>query len=198
MKTTGKVVIALIVIGAVVSLVTLFSGSRPVGSENLVGKPLPDFAAPLAGSGIELDSNIYTPAQAKANRAKPACAVVSRGSFNSCKGLKGLAILVFWNSHKADCVRQVDELQKVLARRPRVNAVAVAFENNIDDVTAAASQHHWKLPVAVDRDGAVSSLYAVTGCPSVFFIRDGEIRGVKLGLQSAVELSRQLDRYSNG
>jgi hypothetical protein len=198
MKTAGKVVVGLLVIGVLVSLVTLFNGKRPVGSENLIGKPLPDFASPLAGSGISGDSNIYTPAQAQANHAKAACDVTIRGSINSCDGLKGAAVLLFWHSGTSNCVKQVGILQDVLAKKPRVNAISLAFEDSMTSATAAFKRNRWRQPVAVDPDGAVASLYSVTGCPSTFFAQDGVIRGVKLGLQSPAQLTAEIEKYTDG
>lgn len=194
MNTLGKALIALLAIGTVISLVTLFAGSGPVGSENLIGQKLPDFAAPLATSDLDGDSNVYTPAQAKANDATAACAVELEGAFNSCRDLKGEAVVLFWNTSKDECVGQVDTLNELAAKNPGLNTVAVAFDNTKNSVRETTLERRWKIPVAVDRDGAAASLYSVTGCPSVFFAEDGVITGVKLGTQSAAELSEQIDR----
>jgi peroxiredoxin len=198
MKTLGVIVILALIGGVMYSLITLFSGDRPIGSENLIGKPLSDFAAPLAGSGIDGDANIYTPAEAQGGKAKAACEVKITGSINSCDGLKGAAVLVFWNTTKPECGEQVTRLQRVLAKRPGVNAISLAFEDSMASATAAFNEHHWKQPVAVDPDGAVSSLYSVTGCPSTFFSKDGTITGVKLGLMSEQQLSAAIDKNTDG
>ena len=194
----GKGLMALLVIAVIISLVTLFSGKKPIGSEHLIGKRLPDFAAPLAGSGIDGGANVYTPAQAKANDATAACDVQIAGSMNSCDDLKGAAVVLFWNADKKECVEQVDRLQAVLRNQKQVNSVAVAFGNSMGAATAAKNKHGWKLPVAVDDDGALAALYSVAGCPSTFFAKDGVIRGVKLGLQSTAELEAEIKRYTGG
>ena len=46
----------------------------------------------------------------------------------------------------------------------------------------------WKLPVAIDRDGAVAALYCGRRLPEHVLLRDGEITGVKLGVLSAAQL----------
>ena len=198
MRTAGKVVLAVLAIGVLVSLVTLSRGSRPVGSENLIGKPLPDFAAPLAGSGIDGDANVYTAAQAKAAKAKAACDVRIKGSINSCDGLRGAAVLVFWNSKKGECTTQLDNLQTALAKHRKLRVIAVASGDSMASATAAVNRQTWSFPVAVDPDGAVGTLYSAPGCPSVFFAQDGVIRGVKLGLQSAAQLGAAIDRNTDG
>ncbi|MFY9487994.1 MAG: redoxin domain-containing protein [Solirubrobacterales bacterium] len=192
MKTWGKVIVALVAIGAVVSLIQLRSGSRPVGSENLIGQPLPDFAAPLAQSGLRFDSNVFTPDQARLNKSTAACNVKLSGSFNSCDGLPGRSVVVFWNADRQKCIDEVDQVDKVLSELDGVSAVAVAFNQPIEEVAPVVRERGWKVPVVIDRDGAVSALYSVAGCPTVFFADDGEITNVRLSLQNAADLRREL------
>lgn len=193
MNAFWKVFIALLAIGIFVSLWTLFNGSRPVGSENLVGKPLPDFAAPLASGTQNADANVYTPAQAKALKSTAACDVNIPGAFNSCRDLKGDAVLTFWNTTKSECVRDVATLNDFAESHPDTNVVAVAFDQKESEVRKFMKTKDWKLPVAIDRDGAVAALYSVAGCPSTYFVHDGEITGVKLGVLSAAQLTQGLE-----
>lgn len=192
MANFWKIVIALLAIGVVVSLVTLFNGNRPVGSENLIGRALPDFAAPLATSSLQGDSNIYTPQAAKAAHATAACDVKLAGAINSCNALPGDAVLLFFNSGKGECVNQVSTLDKWARAHPKVHTMALAFDDNKTNTAAAVRAHGWKLPVAVDRDGAVASLYSVAGCPTTFFARDGQITAVKLAVLSPAGLDAGL------
>lgn len=194
MNTFWKVFIGLLAIGVIVSLVTLFNDSRPIGSENLVSKPLPDFAAPLASGSQNGDSNIYTPAQAKAARSVAACDVELPGVFNSCRDLTGSSIVLFWNTGKTECVAQVDALNGFLAANPKVDGVAVAFDQKESAVREFASGRGWRLPLAIDRDGAVAGLYAVAGCPSTFFVRDGTVTAVRLGELSQQQLAAGVKR----
>jgi hypothetical protein len=194
MNTFWKVVLAVLAIGVLVSLFTLFNGSRPVGSENLIGKPLPGFAAPLASSTQNGDSNVYTEAQAKAVKSTAACDVNLPGVFNSCEDLKGQAIVTFWNTTKSECVTDVATLNDFAADHPDVNVVAVSFDQTESTVRSFVGPKGWKIPIAIDRDGAVAALYSVAGCPSTFFARDGEITGVKLGVLSAAQLAQGLKK----
>jgi hypothetical protein len=194
MNTFWKVFLALLALGVVVSLFTLFMGSRPVGSENLVGKPLPDFAAPLASGTQTGDSNIYTEPQAKQLKATAACDVELPGVFNSCRDLKGSSILTFWNTTKKECVQDVETLNDFAAANRDVNLVAVAFDQKEDVVRDFVAGESWTLPVAIDRDGAVAGLYSVAGCPSTYFARDGEITEVKLGVMTTAQLKTGLAR----
>jgi hypothetical protein len=183
-----KVFLALLTIAVAISLWTLFNGSRPVGSENLIGRPLPDFAAPLASGTQTGDSNVYTAEQAKAVNSTAACDVELPGVFNSCRDLKGEAIVKFWNTTKSECADDVSTLNDFADAHPKVNVVAVAFDQSDTQVRGFMKNKDWKVPVAIDRDGAVAALYSVAGCPSTFFAHDGEITGVKLGVLSAAQL----------
>lgn len=192
MNTFWKVVVALLAIGVVVSLYTLFAGSRPIGSENLIGRPLPDFAAPLAAGTQNADANIYTAAQAKAVKSTAACDVDLPGAFNSCDDLTGGAIVKFWNTTKGECAGDVNTLDEFARANPDVNAVAVAFDQTEPTVREFVGTRDWKIAVAIDRDGAVAGLYSVAGCPTTYFARDGEITGVMLGVLSAAQLKQGL------
>lgn len=176
-----KALIGLLAIGAVVSFVMLTDDSRPIGSENLIGRPLPGFAAPLASGVQDADSNIYSPAEARAAHSVAACDVHLPGVFNSCRDLTGSAILTFWNTTKGQCAAQVAQLDRLAARSKTLNVAAVAFDQSAAEVREYLSSRKWTLPVPIDRDGAVAGLYAVAGCPSTFFIRGGTVTGVKLG-----------------
>lgn len=192
MNTFWKVFLALLLFGAMFSLWTLFNGSRPVGSENLIGQPLPDFAAPLASGTQDADSNVYTPEQAKAAKSTAACDVELPGAFNSCRDLTGEAVVTFWNTTKSECVNDVATLNDFAEAHPDTNVVAVAFDQKISQVRDFMKKKDWKLPVAIDQDGAVAALYSVAGCPSTYFVRDGEITGVKLGVLSAAQIEKGL------
>lgn len=185
-----KALLALLAVGALVSLYLLFGSDRPVGSENLVGKPLPGFAAPLSSGTLDGDSNIYTEPQARAARSTAACDVHLADTFNSCGAfMKGESIVAFWNTTKDACIDAMGTLDEFAEQNPEVNVVAVAFDKPKKDVAAVVQAEKWRMPVAVDRDGATAALYATAGCPSYFFAEDGRITGVKLGVLSADQLA---------
>jgi hypothetical protein len=192
MNTFWKVFTGLLTIGVIVSLVTLFSGSQPVGAENLIGRELPGFAAPLASGTQTGDANVYTEAQAKSLKSTAACDVNLPGVFNSCRDLKGDAILAFWNTTKRECVNDVATLDAFARRNKDVSVAAVAFEQTEASARAMVQKRGFKLPVPIDRDGAVAALYSVAGCPTTFFAHDGELTGVILGVLSAPQLTRGL------
>lgn len=185
-----KAALGLLVVASVIALITLFSGNRPVGSENLVGRPAPAFAAPLASGSASGDSNVYTEAQARAADSVAACDVRMPGVFNSCRDLKGTAILSFWNTTKPECVAQVDRLDGWAEEHENVAVAAVAFDQSEAEVRKKVKQEGWSLAVPIDRDGATAGFWAVAGCPTTFLIRNGEVKSVKLGELSEDALSQ--------
>lgn len=190
MKTLIRAVLGLLVIGVIVSLVTLYHGDEPVGSENVVGRDLPDFAAPLASGTQNADSNVYTPQQAEAARSIAACDVKVPGAFNSCRDLAGRAVLAFWNTTKPECARYAETLDRFAGEHQDVKVAAVAFDESEQAVREFVAAKSWTLPVPIDRDGAVATLYAVAGCPTTFFAESGKVTAVKLGVLSAQQLAR--------
>ena len=56
-----------------------------------------------------------------------------------------------------------------------MNFLSVDVRDDPQSVRDIAEEHHWKMPVGYDRDGAVSDLYRVGGCPTVAFAYPGGI-----------------------
>lgn len=198
MTTFWRALIGLLTLAAIVSLAALWRGSGPVGSENLVGEYLPNFAAPLAAGSQNGDANIYTREQARALDSVAACDVRLAGVFNSCRDLKGRAILNFWNTKKPGCTAQVQELAEYSKSHPDVAVAAVAFDQPESEVRGYLEDKNWKIAVPIDRDGAVAGLYAVAGCPSTFFVKDGTVTAVRLGSLSDEVLDRGVGSGSSG
>lgn len=194
----GALVAIVAIVGVAFSLVKLFSGDGPAGSERLVGSALPQFAVPLADSGLNLDANIVSREVAARSNGKAACDVRVTGAFVSCRDLTGRAVVTFWRRDKPVCVRQVDQLQKAFAGDDSVNTVALAFKETIGQVADVVADHGWTIPVAVDRDAAATELFLVSGCPSTYFVRDGRISGVRLGLLEAAALRREAGVKADG
>ncbi len=184
----GAVVAIVAVAGVAYSLVRLFNGQGPAGSEKLIGYQLPEFAAPLVGSGLDLDANVVSREAPARGDGRAACDVRVKGAFVSCRDLTGNAVITFWRLGEQVCVRQVDEMQRAFGDDKAVNTAALAFKEQLDPAATVVREHGWTIPVVVDRDAAAAELFLVSGCPSTYFARDGRITNVKLGLIGAKEL----------
>jgi len=60
-------------------------------------------------------------------------------------------------------------------------------------VRSLIEEHGWKVPAGYDRDGAVSNIYRVGGCPTFIYVRKGGVmKNASIGKTSAEELNAQI------
>lgn len=144
------------------------------------GHQLHYFAAPLATTNLVGDPNLDPPCtQARHDpRALNVCLEVKRAPL----------VLAFFVTGSDQCVRSVNALQALshsrAFRRGTVRFAAVAVQASRAETAALVRSHHWKIPVAYDRDGAVGSLYGVAVCPMLELAsRGGTVRDRLIGDQ---------------
>jgi hypothetical protein len=132
------------------------------------------FAAPLAGSSLRGDANVNPPCSILHHdpRAVNVCLLAQRAPL----------VLALFVTGSAACVREVDTLQAVSSRfrGSPVQFAAVAVRTGPSQARAAVRTHHWTIPVAYDRDGAVGALYGAAVCPLVELARRGGIVAARL------------------
>lgn len=159
---------------AVVIVVSAWQfASHGVGTTGVApGQPLRPFAAPLAASDLDGDSNLDPPCVAARHdpRALNVCLLAARAPL----------VLAFFVTGASQCVRQVSALQTLAASHPAVGFAAVAIGADHATTAALVRRHHWTIPVAYDRDGRVGALYAVAACPMVELSRRGGIVAARL------------------
>lgn len=122
------------------------------------GKRLHLFVAPLASSSLNGDANLNP-------RCDPAHPNLQ--ALNVC-GRTPLVLGLFVTG-SSDCEREIDTLQAVSRMFPanRVQFAAVAVQASRARAAAVVRSHHWTIPVAYDKDGAVGAVYGVAICPMV-------------------------------
>ena len=193
--------IAFLVLVVVATLNTI----RTEGGETLdAGTPLSAFAVPDARSGpLDRDAAIFqddcstseNPCPSDARRT-PACEIEARGAIRVCDLFDRPLVISFWFTRAADCVPTQDSLDRVASQyRGRVNFLSIDVRDDPEDVRQIAVDHGWRIPVGYDRDGAVSNLYRVGGCPSLVFAYPGGIVGFeKVGELSEGEITEAVQR----
>lgn len=153
----GLVGLTLVVVISVAFLTSHGAGSPGISP----GKRLHLFAAPLANSTLNGDANMSPPCTLARHdrRALNICLLVKRGPL----------VLAFFVTGSGGCEAQVSALQALSRRFPpsQVQFAAVAVRTGHHDAAAAVRSHHWTIPVAYDRDGAVAETYGVAVCPIV-------------------------------
>jgi hypothetical protein len=186
------------VVGVVVLAYITFNtlrteGLNPRGLEQ--GTPLPPFAMPLASSASDADANIATRADSGPDGARPACTVRGRAILNVCElAERGPVVLAFFAEPAERCDEEIDLLDRIRARHPRVQFAAVAIRGDRDDLRRRVRERRWRLPVGHDRDGAVANTYAVAVCPTITLAgRGGAIRDTVIGSQSPRRLEAAIE-----
>jgi peroxiredoxin len=158
-----------------------------------IGHELPLFAAPLATGPLDGDANV------KARASQPghtlACDVHESGAVNVCDLRKKPVVMTFMFTRLADCAPQLDRVERVRSEFPNVNFVGVIIRQKKADAAKLVRTHHWGFPVVLDRDGQVSNIYGIGGCPTTIFARKGgRVRATRLGNLSEAQLRAEVKR----
>lgn len=185
--------VAALILITVVLVHQLQSGTGTFIKGPKVGTRLPEFAAPLV-DGPNKDANVV-PRSSDSDVTK-ACDVRVPGSLNICDRWDKPVVISFLFLRGAKCEPQFDRLERVRRRYgDRVNVIGVFFERDLGRVRDVVKKHDWRFPLVVDRDGAVTNLYAVGGCPTtVFAARGGKVRDTRTGDLDERELNTLFGR----
>jgi hypothetical protein len=167
----------LIAVHTVVNKATLVRGIEP-------GHRLPPFAVPLALGNVAGDADVATHADAGAEGRVPACSERGAQLLNVCqlyeRGPVVLALFVDADS----CTGILSDMQALAPSFPGVQFAAVAIKPSRARLRRLVQSQHLTLPVGIDNDGAVATLYQVASCPQVSFAYPGGV------VQSAALLTR--------
>jgi hypothetical protein len=189
-------VVAVLLI-ALVTINSIRSGGG--GSQGVVaGHSMPPFATPLALSGLDGDANVARKAGQGAAGDRPACDVRGPEILNGCQlWEQGPVVLAFFATRGGRCIDQLDAIERLRARFPRVRFAAVAVRGDRDEVRGLVRGHHWGFPVGYDRDGALANVYHVAVCPQITFARrGGRVVDTTFGRLSDAELAAQVRRLA--
>ena len=124
-------------------------------------------------------------------RRTPACEIhVTGQAIRVCDLFNRPLVLSFWFTEGANCLptQDVARTRSATRYRGRVNFLSIDVRDDPSSVRSIASEHGWTMPVGYDRDGAVSDLYRVGGCPTVAFAYPGGI--LDFAKASIAELSQ--------
>jgi hypothetical protein len=164
------------------------------------GMPLPAFAAPAALAGVDADANIaQDDCESSRNpcpddqRRTPACEIDAEGAIRVCDLFDKPLAISFWFTRGGDCLPTQDAFDRV-ARRfgGRVNFLSMNVRDDAGSVADIVRDHGWKVPVGLDRDGAVSNLYRVGVCPTIVLAYPGGVlydADIRAGNYTRSELS---------
>jgi hypothetical protein len=204
MKDRYSLAVGLIFFAVVILAVIHQSGdSGTLGLDQMPPHwPLPEFAVPLASSSLEGDSNVAQddcensrlPCPSDARRT-PACRVGLRGAFPVCELFDRPSVLSFFTGG-SDCIAQQDVVNRAFERyRGRVAFLSVYLGDDRETVRELIRQRGWRMPVGIDRDGAVGALYRVGVCPTLAYVYPGgTLQSAGIGELDAPRLDARIDR----
>jgi hypothetical protein len=138
------------------------------------GQKLIQFAAPIATSNLVGDVQVDRPCRFGdfGGRAINTCMLEKRGPL----------VIGFFVPGVGQCDHEVTTLQALASRFKDVQFVAVAASSSQATTAKDVRKHHWTIPVAYDRDGALAELYGVELCPMLELAkRGGTVRSLLFG-----------------
>ena len=177
----GMVFLALIAVAGVNLISTKNKGV--LGAHEEGDLPLAQFAVPDARSGAGGDANIAQddcdasriPCPS-GNLRTPACKVRVPGAIRVCDLFNRPLVLSFWFTRGGDCEDQEDVFEQAYRRySPRVNFLAIDVRDSDSEVRKLIAERQWTHPIGLDRDGALSNLFRVGGCPTFVYAYPGGI-----------------------
>jgi hypothetical protein len=152
-------------------------------NEQIANRALPEFALPDIQKGPDADANVYQDDCSSsenpcppADRRPSACHIHVSGAIRVCDFFDKPLAISFWFTKGASCLPPQDAFNQVAARyRGRVGFLSIDVRDDRSEVQRIIAERHWTVPVGWDRDGAVSDLYRVGGCPTVAFAFPGGV-----------------------
>ncbi|MEX0993384.1 MAG: TlpA disulfide reductase family protein [Solirubrobacterales bacterium] len=168
-------------VGIVFLAFVVYLGVRSIDSGQTGGTGLsrgeraPKFAAPSATGKLDGDANIFQNAKQAGEDGVPACEVADKDAIRICDYFDRPLVLVAWFTKCGNCEQQLDIVDRVRRRFPNVAFVGLDVADSLENAGKTVAEHGWGFPMAVDRDGAVSTLYNVGVGPTTFFICPGGV-----------------------
>jgi thiol-disulfide isomerase/thioredoxin len=197
----GMAFIALIAVAGINTISTKNKGVLGASSEG--DMPLAQFAVPSARGAASGDANIAQDDCDSAripcpsgSRRTPACRVDVPGALRVCDFFDRPLVLSFWFTRGGDCENQEDVFERAYRNyKGRVNFLSVDVRDSDSEVRKLISDHKWTHPVGLDRDGALSNLYRVGGCPTFVYAYPGGIfQATSIGKLDDQEFFANVDR----
>ncbi|MGH2832021.1 MAG: TlpA family protein disulfide reductase [Solirubrobacteraceae bacterium] len=168
-----------IVLLGLITLNTLLT--KPNGSAGIApGQPMAPFAVPLATGSRNGDADIATHANDGGAGKVPACSERGTGILNICELYEQGPVVLALFVDEGGCQGVVEQLQGLAGQFPSVRFAAVAIEGNPShfdalraSLRALVRRERLTIPVGIDGDGVLASLYKVASCPQVNFAYRG-------------------------
>jgi hypothetical protein len=180
--------LGLLVAGVLVIVTVLHNSGGVAGIPP--GQMLAPFAVPLALGSEEGDANVATRADQGSAGNVPACSVRRAQVLNVCQLYERGPVVLALFVDEGSCPAVLGEMQALARSFPGVRFAAVAIEGDRGKLRRMLRSRGITLPVGIDKDGVLASLYKVFSCPQVDFAYPGGVVQSKalLGAPSRAKL----------
>jgi hypothetical protein len=139
------------------------------------GHPLPPFAVPLALGNLSGAANVATHANEGEAGRVPACTVRGPEVLNLCQQYERGPVVLALFVDAGSCPDVLSDLQALAPSYPGVQIAAVAIKGNRSSVRKLVRTRRLSLPVGIDFEGALATVYKVVSCPQVTFAYPGGV-----------------------
>jgi hypothetical protein len=177
MGLLGVLLIVLLALNAALSKHNGASGIEP-------GRRLPPFAVPLATGSLGGDANVATRANEGAAGRLPACAVRGPQILNLCQLYEAGPVVLVLFVDSGSCPAVLGDLQAIAPSFPGVRFAGVSLGGDRKALRRLIHARRLSIPIGIDRDGALATLYRDASCPQVTLAYPGGV------VQSRALLSR--------
>ena len=162
------VILALITLNTIVTKPNGATGVDP-------GHTVPPFAVPLALGNVVGDADIAVHAGEGARGKVPACQERGAQILNICQLYERGPVVLALFLDAGSCPAILGDMQALAPSFPGVQFAAVALKGGRTQLRRLVAEKRLALPVGLDRDGSLLTLYKVATCPQVTFAYPGGV-----------------------
>jgi AhpC/TSA family len=168
------------VLGLLLVILVLFTINTAVNKPNEIrgvepGHRLPPFAVPLASGDLQGAADVATHANDGGAGRVPACSERGPQILNVCELYEQGPVVVALFVDAGSCPNVLGDLQALAPSFPGVRIAAVAIKGNHASVRRLVKERSLNLPVGVDIEGALATVYKVVTCPQLTFAYPGGV-----------------------
>jgi hypothetical protein len=164
----GLVILVLLAVNTAVNKPSGIRGVEP-------GHRLPPFAVPLAFGDLSGAANVATHANEGEAGRVPACTVRGPQVLNICQLYERGPVVLALFVDDGSCPDVLSDLQALAPSYPGVQIAAVAIKGNRSSVRELVDKRRLSLPVGIDFEGVLATVYKVVSCPQVTFAYPGGV-----------------------
>jgi hypothetical protein len=170
-RYVGLLALVVLVLITITTIVTKPNGAKGVEP----GHTVPPFAVPLVQGSLVGDADIAVHADEGSRGKVPACQERGPQILNVCQLYERGPVVLALFLDSGSCAAILSDMQTLAPAFPGVQFAAVALKGGREQLRRMVASRRLALPVGLDRDGSLLTLYRVATCPQVTFAYPGGV-----------------------